>query len=35
VVTIATAKVDGEEAYNFTIKVLLNKDLGLGEGDHG
>ena len=34
-VTIATAKVDGEEAYNFTIKVLLNKDLGLGEGDHG
>ncbi len=30
-VTISTTKVDGEEAYNFTIKVVLNKDLG-GEG---
>ncbi|MCQ2055517.1 MAG: PilN domain-containing protein [Fibrobacter sp.] len=27
-VTIATTKVDGEEAYNFTIKVVLKKDLG-------
>lgn len=26
-VTIATTKVDGEEAYNFTIKVVLKKDL--------
>ena len=30
-VTISTTKVDGEEAYNFTIKVLLKKDLGEGE----
>lgn len=30
-VTISTTKVDGEEAYNFTIKVVLNKNLG-GEG---
>ena len=30
-VTISTAKVDGEEAYNFTIKVVLKSDLGLGE----
>lgn len=28
-VTIATAKVDGEEAYNFTIKVVLKTDLGM------
>lgn len=34
-VTISTTKVDGEEAYNFTIKVLLKKDLGLGEGENG
>ena len=34
-VTIATTKVDGEEAYNFTIKVVLKQDLDLGEGDHG
>ena len=34
-VTIATTKVDGEEAYNFTIKVLMKKDLGLGEGENG
>lgn len=34
-VTISTTKVDGEEAYNFTIKVLLKQDLGLGEGDNG
>lgn len=27
-VTIATTKVDGEEAYSFTIKVVLNKDIG-------
>jgi type IV pilus assembly protein PilN len=32
-VTISTAKVDGKEAYNFTIKVVLNRDLG--EGDNG
>ncbi|MCF0225360.1 MAG: PilN domain-containing protein [Fibrobacter sp.] len=31
-VTISTIKVDGEEAYNFTIKVVLNRDLGIGEG---
>ena len=34
-VTISTAKVDGKEAYNFTIKVILKRDLGLGEGDNG
>lgn len=27
-VTIATTKVDGEEAYSFTIRVVLNKDIG-------
>ncbi|MCQ2108034.1 MAG: PilN domain-containing protein [Fibrobacter sp.] len=27
-VTISTTKVDGEEAYSFTIKVVLNKDIG-------
>ena len=32
-VTISTAKVDGKEAYNFTIKVVLKRDLG--EGDNG
>ena len=32
-VTISTAKVDGKEAYNFTIKIVLNRDLG--EGDNG
>lgn len=26
-VTISTSKVDGEEAYNFTIKIVLKKDL--------
>ena len=31
-VTITTTKVDGEEAYNFTIKVVLKQDLGLAEG---
>lgn len=31
-VTISTTKVDGEEAYSFTIKVRLNKDLNAGEG---
>jgi len=30
-VTISTAKVDGEEAYNFTIKMVLKRDIG-GEG---
>ena len=34
-VTIATTKVEGEEAYNFTIKVVLKQDLGLGEGENG
>ena len=34
-VTISTSKQDGKEAYNFTIKVILNRDLGLGEGDNG
>lgn len=28
--TIATTKVDGEEAYSFTIKVVLKQDLGEG-----
>lgn len=28
--TIATAKVDGEEAYSFTIKIVLKQDLGEG-----
>ena len=32
-VTISTAKVDGKEAYNFTIKIVLKRDLG--EGDNG
>lgn len=27
-VTISTTKVDGEEAYTFTIKVVLNRDIG-------
>jgi type IV pilus assembly protein PilN len=27
-VTISTTKVSGEEAYDFTIKVVLKKDLG-------
>lgn len=31
-VTISTVKVDGEEAYSFTIKAVLNRDLGAGEG---
>lgn len=31
-VTISTTKVDGEEAYNFTIKVVLKRDMGLEEG---
>lgn len=31
-VTITTTKVEGEEAYNFTIKVVLKQDLGLAEG---
>jgi len=31
-VTISTTKVDGEEAYNFTIKIVLNRDIGAGEG---
>ena len=26
-VTISTTKIDGEEAYNFTIKVILKRDL--------
>lgn len=30
-VTISTTKVDGEEAYSFTIKAVLNRELGLGE----
>jgi type IV pilus assembly protein PilN len=30
-VTISTTKVEGEEAYNFTIKVVLKRDFGLGE----
>ncbi|MBR4347873.1 PilN domain-containing protein [Fibrobacter sp. UWR2] len=28
--TISTTKVDGEEAYSFTIKVVMKKDLGDG-----
>lgn len=28
-VTISTTKIDGEEAYNFTIKVVLKQDLGM------
>ena len=28
--TISTTKVDGEEAYSFTIKVVLKQDLGDG-----
>lgn len=31
-VTITTTKVENEEAYNFTIKVVLKQDLGLAEG---
>ncbi|PWJ68260.1 MULTISPECIES: PilN domain-containing protein [unclassified Fibrobacter] len=27
-VTISTTKVDGEEAYSFTIKMVMNQDLG-------
>ena len=32
-VTISTAKVDGKEAFNFTIKIVLKRDIG--EGDNG
>ena len=28
--TIATTKIDGEEAYSFTIKIVLKQDLGEG-----
>ena len=28
-VNISTSKIDGEEAYTFTIKVLLKQDLGM------
>ena len=34
-VTISTSKQEGKEAYNFTIKIILKRDLGLGEGDNG
>ena len=34
-VTISTSKQDGKEAYSFTIKIVLKRDLGLGEGDNG
>ena len=34
-VTISTSKQEGKEAYNFTIKVILKRDRGLGEGDNG
>ncbi len=33
-VTISTTKIDGDEAYNFTIKIVLRRDLN-GEGDNG
>ena len=32
-VTISTSKQEGKEAYNFTIKIVLKRDLG--EGDNG
>ena len=32
-VTISTSKQEGKEAYNFTIKIILKRDLG--EGDNG
>ena len=34
-VTISTTKIDGDEAYNFTIKIVLRQDLTAGEGDNG
>lgn len=34
-VTISTIKIDGDEAYNFTIKIVLRQDLNAGEGDNG
>ncbi|WP_294985355.1 PilN domain-containing protein [uncultured Fibrobacter sp.] len=34
-VTISTTKIDGDEAYNFTIKIVLRQDLNAGEGDNG
>ena len=34
-VTISTTKLDGDEAYNFTIKIVLRQDLNAGEGDNG
>ena len=34
-VTISTYTQDGKEAYSFTIKIVLKRDLGLGEGDNG
>lgn len=30
-ISISTIKEDGEEAYSFTIRVMLKQDLGLGE----
>lgn len=30
-ISISTVKEDGEEAYSFTIRVMLKQDLGLGE----
>ena len=34
-VTISTTKIDGDEAYNFTIKIVLRQDLNAAEGDNG
>ena len=34
-VTISTTKIDCDEAYNFTIKIVLRQDLNAGEGDNG
>lgn len=34
-VTISTTKIDGDEAYNFTIKIVLQQDLNAAEGDNG
>ena len=34
-VTISTTKIDGDEADNFTIKIVLRQDLNAGEGDNG
>ena len=34
-VSVQSVSLDGDEAYNFTIKIVLRQDLNAGEGDNG